>query len=948
VTEERWRLALEIYLAAAEMPKHQRESYLGSASIDPEMLLKVAAALEDSESRASAADPGTPGPGVEAPRIGTQVGRYLVTTPLGHGGMGEVYSAQDGELGRTVALKFLGPHVLGAPSAVERFVREAKAASALNHPNIVTVYEVIQSEAVVAIAMELVEGTTLRRLCRNPLPVDQVIHLGQQMADALAAAHIHGIVHRDVKPENIMVRRDGYVKVLDFGLARQISADTCSAPGGLPVGTLQYMSPEQARGQPLTASSDVFALGLVLYELLAGRHPFAANSALEIALAIASEQPPAPSSLNAFISPCLDSLILSMLAKDHRVRPSAQDVAAALAGIRGPSGEISAPGKAPDRSHKTRKWLLAAGSAVLLAGSLLAWYAREPMLSAREPAFLQLTREVSENRVTAAAISADGRSLACAEMDGSLFLRAIDNSAIRPLPGPKSFRIETISWFADGSRLLVSGHATDTEEPGVWVVSAGQGKTSHKLIEDAEKASPSPDGKQVLFTRKLNSEIWVKALDGAQPRKLVAGAWFPVVFWSLDGKSISYQRVDPAGGWDRRENIPSIVDRSFESLNVETGQVIDSMNGIRMTSACLLSNGRVLFSWPDSTASETQDNLYELRTDLRTGRMFGSPRRIAQVPGALLSNITSSANGKEILVVRTSSRPDVYVGNLRSPHGLNDIRRFTLDESTNFPHAWTSDSSAVIFESNRNGHLDLFRQGMNERGAQPIVTTQEDKYMAQVSPDGEWLLYASAPKIGSANQRLMRVPVRGGNPQAVPIGPVKLDEFRCALPIGKRCILRSMENRQYVFYELDPILGKRGELARTPWTRGVAGDWALSPDGSLVAIPVHDLREPRIHLVSLDPSASGAQDRDLHISGLPPMNGLNWSADGRGWFAVVSNNLRSEWFLNGSKLVYVGLDGHVERLREFAGTTFAVPSPDGNHLAFVDYTISSNAWVQHR
>ena len=199
--------------------------------------------------------------------------------------MGEVFSAQDTELGRTVALKFLLPDAFESSSTVESFIREAKAASSLNHPNIVTVHEVIRSESSRAIVMELVEGASLRELCGSAQPIDLVIRTGQQIANALAEAHVHGIVHRDVKPENIMVRGDGYVKVLDFGLARQMAVDT--AGSGLPAGTLRYMSPEQIRGEPLTGASDVFSLGLTLYELLTGSHPFESSSAFETAVAIA-------------------------------------------------------------------------------------------------------------------------------------------------------------------------------------------------------------------------------------------------------------------------------------------------------------------------------------------------------------------------------------------------------------------------------------------------------------------------------------------------------------------------------------------------------------------------------------------------------------------------------------------------------------------------------------
>jgi serine/threonine protein kinase len=228
-------------------------------------------------------------------RIGQRVGRYVLTGRLGEGGMGEVYAARDSELGRFVAVKILAPPN-GSSSPVDRFIQEAKAASALNHPNIVTIHEVIQSSSRLAIVMELVDGISLRQLCGSPLPTDRILHLGEQMARALAAAHARGIIHCDIKPENLMVRPDGFVKIMDFGLARDLSSITSTTV--LPAGTLRYMSPEQSRGEAPSRASDVFSLGIVLYELAAGIHPFERGSIFETLQALNADPPPVPSSRN--------------------------------------------------------------------------------------------------------------------------------------------------------------------------------------------------------------------------------------------------------------------------------------------------------------------------------------------------------------------------------------------------------------------------------------------------------------------------------------------------------------------------------------------------------------------------------------------------------------------------------------------------------------------------
>ena len=218
---------------------------------------------------------------------GSPVGRYEIVSLLSAGGMGELYHARDPELGRDLVVKLLPRRGVFHPDAVERFVREARAASALNHPNIVTVYEIGESPSGHFIAMELIEGRTLREIRAESPSIPTIAKVGAQAARALAVAHSAGIIHRDIKPENVMVRGDGYVKVLDFGIAQLTSTsdDTDMSritQPGVVVGTMRYMSPEQAQGNQVTPASDIFSLGIVLYELAAGRHPFDASSDMAV------------------------------------------------------------------------------------------------------------------------------------------------------------------------------------------------------------------------------------------------------------------------------------------------------------------------------------------------------------------------------------------------------------------------------------------------------------------------------------------------------------------------------------------------------------------------------------------------------------------------------------------------------------------------------------------
>src|SRR5688500_690833 len=279
-------------------------------------------------------------PEMETMTAGSPVGRYEILSLLSAGGMGELYLARDPELGRELVIKLLPKRGVFHPDALERFSREARAASALNHPNIVTVYEVGESPSGNFIAMELVEGRTLRELRSESPSVTTVARIGAQAARALAVAHAAGIIHRDIKPDNLMLRDDGYLKVLDFGIAQLSQGDGASGDRdsrithpGMVVGTMRYMSPEQASGHAVTPASDVFSLGLVLYELAAGRHPFDSSSDMAVLSGIILRQPVPPSRYNSRLPGALDSLILRMLAKSPADRPQPSEVDEVLDGI---------------------------------------------------------------------------------------------------------------------------------------------------------------------------------------------------------------------------------------------------------------------------------------------------------------------------------------------------------------------------------------------------------------------------------------------------------------------------------------------------------------------------------------------------------------------------------------------------------------------------------------
>jgi predicted ATPase/serine/threonine protein kinase len=353
---ERRAIVKKVLAAALERPPEERKVYLDQACTDTDLRHEVESLLaeEDDDMERCATKPAAqPLVGGEALnettetaaaksdlQAGSCMGHYEVLSLLGAGGMGQVYLARDTRLGRNVALKLLPPSSAGDPQRVGRFAREARAASALNHPNIVTVFDIGVSEDGHYIVMEYVAGKTLRNMMREGSLLDALPQIGVQIAKALSAAHGAGIAHRDIKPENVMVRQDGYVKILDFGLARLLQGGTengklfqSRSEIGTLLGTPHYMSPEQARREPAGPPSDVFSLGVLFYEMATGRRPFVAESLSGILDAIISKVPEPPSRWNPALDRNLERLILSMLRKEASERPSAVEVATAIPAI---------------------------------------------------------------------------------------------------------------------------------------------------------------------------------------------------------------------------------------------------------------------------------------------------------------------------------------------------------------------------------------------------------------------------------------------------------------------------------------------------------------------------------------------------------------------------------------------------------------------------------------
>ena len=532
MTDDRWRAAWDIYEAACELPAGERRSFAETAIADFAVASKVLAMLDSLE----AAAPAEPTPDVndDWPQLGKVFGRFTVTGPLGRGATCEVYAGLDTELNRAVALKFLGQGILGSTGNVDRVVREAQTASSLNHPAIVTVYEVIRADQSVAFAMELVEGQSLRAFCGRPNPVSTVVEWGRQVAGALAAAHGNGIVHRDIKPENLMLRPDGYIKVLDFGMARRNPAGDGSVSDGAAAGTLRYMSPEQVRGGRVQAPSDMFSLGIVLYELVTGAHPFQAESPLETPYAIATREPDPIRAADPSIPEALQALIGSMLDKDPAMRPDADRVAADL-------GAILA-GPAPHVAPFWRWQRLAGALACAALMALGSWF-----VARRIPP--------AENTKPAALLPTPAPVLAT--------FSATDSAGNEGHP----------AFSPDGMRLAYEwdrGIEGRNRDICVKPVSGGRPLVLTSDPEDDFNPAWSPDGRGIAFLQRSGDQlnvILVSSTGGAPQtvgtvRLAHVASGQRLIAWSPDGESLTVS--------DQASGHPD--DGQLSRLTIQTGE----------------------------------------------------------------------------------------------------------------------------------------------------------------------------------------------------------------------------------------------------------------------------------------------------------------------------------------------------------------------------------------
>jgi eukaryotic-like serine/threonine-protein kinase len=970
LTPERWGQIEELFHRAAECAPKDRTGILEVACIgDPELRREVEALLS-CERNAGDSVHAAVRSGLAAiafPLTGETISHYRILDGVGDGGMGLVYRAEDLKLGRRVALKFLPEESEKDPAALGRFEREARSASALEHPNICPIYEFGEHEGQPFLAMQLLEGQSLRELIsaagqgKAPLELGRLLDFAIQIVDGLDAAHHKGIVHRDIKPANIFLTREGQAKILDFGLAKlarasigdggeeetpretepSVTPDPFLTRTGVAMGTPGYMSPEQVRGEKLDARTDLFSFGLVLYEMATGKRAFKGDTGPALRDAILKQVPTPARELNPVLPAKLEQVISKALEKDLQARyQSPSEMRTDL--------EILQRELEPRHRARWRRMTAATVVALIIASAIF-WLAKRQPMAPRAVTDLklrQVTTNPSENPVTNGAISPDGKYLAYTDTKG-MHIKLIETGETRAIPRPEELHGTNVEWkvappwFPDGTSFLAEAHPPgqgaafwSSQGSSIWIVSA-LGGPPRKLRDEASTPSISPDGSLVSFGtnkgRRGNREIWLMGPDGENARKLYETDEDSVIDdlrWFPNGQRVWYAAFDKSGF--------SLVTRDLGGGPVTTIPRPSEMTSWDVT---LLPDGRLLYVVGESGAVGSACNYWVMPLDKRTGAPTDGPKRLTNWGGICPIGTSVTADGRKLAFLNWGQgRAPISVTDLEANgERIANTRRFAPSQGVDSPLDWTSDSKEVIFRSNRNGHYGIFRQSLDGDTAVALVSGSKDLEDGRVSPDGAWLVYTESAPANSADPiQVMRVPLTGGPSQLVMTARL-ISDFRCARSPSTLCVLSELANdrRQFVFTAFDPLHGRGSELVRIDIaTPAKLFHWDLSPDGTRICISKN--AQAAIEILSLSSHAT----QTIHVKDWNNLESLDWAADGKGVF--ISNGVHG-----GEVLLHLDLQGnaHVLWRNQGGAWTLGRPSPDGRHLAIQDFRIEGNIWT---
>ena len=818
---------------------------------------------------------------------GQRLGPYEILGPLGAGGMGEVYRAKDTRLGRDVAVKILPAHLSDNPDVRERFEREARAISSLNHPNICTLYDIGREGDADYFVMELLEGESLgARLERGPLKLDEVLKIAAQIADGLSAAHKQGLVHRDLKPGNVMLTKSG-AKVLDFGVAKlrdetAVDMATRTTPltsHGAIVGTVQYMSPEQLEGKPVDHRADLFAFGGLLYEMLTGQRAFAGQSQASVIAQILTAEPRPVSQLTPTTPASLDRVVTSCLAKDPDERwQSASDLARELRWIAGGSGvssgaAVSAASSRPRRFGRGALGFIVAAVVTIAAIFAIAMLATR-VRPAAAPGALTRFSIVSPEGVTLLAdganarISPDGRNLAFSASSAggtlSMWVRPLDSLVARPLAGTEDGSLPF--WSSDGRYLAYFG----TENLSKVAVGGG---TPEAICNtgDGRGGTWSRDGVIVMApqaagplfrVRDSGGEIEpVTALD--ETRQETGHRW---PFFLPDGKHFLFVTL-PArqGNFDVFVGSIESKERKFlfaasnAPIYAEPGYLVymrgNTLVAQRFDTVALATRGDPTSlgeapapsNWTGAPVVSTSNDGVMARWGIglpntllkwydRAGKDIGE----VPVPAGRFEQVRLSPNGKRLAAVRRTgvSASDIWLFDLERPVPS----RFTFGPINNYSIAWSPDGTRIAFSSDRFGPDDIFVKSVNGAAEETVVLKGGALFKEPTSwsADGKAIVFEQpSPKTG---WDLFLVSADGTEQPKPFLRAAGLERLGVVSPDGRWIAYCSNEaGRMELFVQSFPVPGAKYQVSSggasntaTTWVRNGKGLMFIAADGFTV------------------------------------------------------------------------------------------------------------------